>query len=402
MTQRIGWIDATGGVSGDMLLGACLDAGVQLAVVQAAIDQLGLPEPIVIEVEQVQRAGLGATRALVRAPGSQQLRTLAEITELLRKLDDALCQQATAVFTALADAEAHVHRMPVEQVHFHELGALDSIADVVGVIAALRELDVTRLISSPIALGGGQAETAHGPIPVPGPAVVELLRARQVPGFGGPVPVELATPTGVALLAVLADEFASLPLLRPELVGVGAGGRDPAGHANITRLVVGESETTDLPLRSEPTVILEANVDDLDPRLWPPVLAELLAAGASDAWLTPIVMKKGRPAHMLSVLAEPARVASLERLVFRHTSTIGLRRRSAEKVALARESLIVEVYGAQVRVKIARLDGEIVNAVPEYEDLARVAAAQGLPVIEVLDAARAVVTRLLVADPPAR
>jgi uncharacterized protein (TIGR00299 family) protein len=379
---RVGWIDATGGISGDMLLGACLDAGVELGVVQSAIDALQLPERVVVSVERVQRCGLGATRAVVTTPESTTHRTLPDVLAVIG--DNP---RAAATFHALARAEAAVHRMPVEQVQFHEVGALDAVADVVGVVAALDALALDRLVCSPIALGGGQAQTAHGPIPVPGPAVVELLRTRSAPAFGGPIAAELATPTGVALMTTLADEFGALPAVRPELTGTGAGSRDPAGHPNVTRLIVGRAAEAYTGV--EPAILLEANVDDLDPRLWPGVLTELLAAGASDAWLTPIVMKKGRPAHTLSVLAEPSLVEVLERIVFTHTSTIGLRRHEVAKRPLVREWVEVEVHGARVRVKLARLDGAVVSAEPEFDDVARLAAERGVPVKTVLAAARA-------------
>jgi len=385
MTGRIGWVDATGGLSGDMLLGACLDAGADPSVVRDAIDRLDLPERVEVTSEPAQRAGIGATRAIVSTAESRHRRTLPDVLALLEGLDPAVGTPATEVFRHLADAEGRVHRVPADEVHFHEVGALDSIADVVGVVAALVSLDLDRLVCSPIALGGGRAHTEHGPIPVPGPAVVELLRAHDAPGFGGPVDIELATPTGVALMVTLADEFGPLPEIRPELVGVGAGTAEPEGHANLTRLVVGSPVAGATAVRE---VVLEANVDDLDPRLWPGVLAALMEAGASDAWLTPILMKKGRPAHTLSVLAQPARVEELERVVLAHTTTIGLRRYAVDKVALPRETAEVEVYGEPVRVKLARLDGEVVTATPEYDDVARVAAAKGLPERVVLSAAR--------------
>jgi uncharacterized protein (TIGR00299 family) protein len=386
MTGRIGWVDATGGLSGDMLLGACLDAGAELAVVRAAIDRLDLPERVEITGEPTQRAGIGATRAIVSTAESRHRRTLSDVLALLERLDPSVCEPAAEVFRHLAEAEGTVHRVPAGEVHFHEVGALDSIADVVGVVAALGSLDLDRLVCSPIALGGGRARTEHGPIPVPGPAVVELLRAHDAPGFGGPVDFELATPTGVALMVTLADGFGPLPELRPELVGVGAGTAEPEGHANLTRLVVGHPVATDAAAVRE--VVLEANVDDLDPRLWPGVLSALMDAGASDAWLTPILMKKGRPAHTLSVLGRPEVVAELERVILAHTTTIGLRRHAVDKVALPRETVEVEVYGEQVRVKLARLEGEVVTATPEYDDVARVAALKGLPGRVVMDAAR--------------
>ena len=386
MTGRIGWVDATGGLSGDMLLGACLDAGADLAVVRDAIDRLDLPEQVEITSEPAVRAGIGATRAIVTTAESRHRRTLPDVLALLEGLDPAVRTPAAEVFRHLADAEGRVHRVPADAVHFHEVGALDSIADVVGVVAALGSLDLDRLVCSPIALGGGRARTEHGPIPVPGPAVVELLRAHDAPGFGGPIDIELATPTGVALMVTLADGFGPLPAIRPELVGAGAGTAEPEGHANLTRLVVGSPAAT--AAAAVPEVVLEANVDDLDPRLWPGVLSALMEAGASDAWLTPILMKKGRPAHTLSVLARPDLVAELERVVLAHTTTIGLRRYAVDKVALPRETAEVEVYGETVRVKLARLDGEVVTATPEYDDVARVAAAKGLPERVVMDAAR--------------
>ena len=395
MSGRVGWVDATHGISGDMLLGACLDAGVELAVVQAAIDRLELPEPVEVTREPVRRGSLAATKATVSSGSSEQRRTLSDVLALLDRSDPDVGASAAAVFRTLAEAEARVHQVEVETVHFHEVGALDSICDVVGVVAGLHALRLDRLVCSPIALGGGRASTEHGPIPVPGPAVVELLRASGAPAFGGPVELELATPTGVALMVTLADDYGPLPSLRPRLVGSGAGSRDPEGHPNLTRLVVGESAADDLEPELAPAVVIEANIDDLDPRLWPQVLAELLAAGASDAWLTAILMKKGRPAHTLSVLADPAYADRLEQVVFTQTSTIGLRRHLVDKRALPRESVVVQVHDGRVRVKVARLNGRIINAVPEYDDVARVAGERGLPTTSVLDAARAAAQALL-------
>jgi uncharacterized protein (TIGR00299 family) protein len=404
MSGRVGWVDATHGISGDMLLGACLDAGVELAVVQAAIDRLELPEPVVVTREPVRRGSLAATKATVSRGSSDRRRTLGDVLALLDRSDPGVGTSAAAVFRTLAEAEARVHRVETENVHFHEVGALDSIADVVGVVAALHALGLDRLVCSPIALGGGRASTEHGPIPIPGPAVVELLRESSAPAFGGPVEIELATPTGVALMVTLADEFGPLPSLRPQLVGSGAGSRDPEGHPNLTRLVVGEAVAAtrasangadDLEPELAAAVVVEANIDDLDPRLWPQVLAELLAAGASDAWLTPILMKKGRPAHTLSVLADPAYAERLEQVVFVQTSTIGLRRHLVDKRALPRESVVVQVHDGQVRVKVARLNGCVVNAVPEYDDVARIAGERGIPTTVVLDAARAAAQALL-------
>lgn len=389
--SRIGWLDAGSGISGDMLLGACVDAGVPIGVLQAAIDRLALPERVVLTADPVTRSGVGGTLVQVRVDESHHHRRLGDILPLLDALDPPVRERSAAVFRALAVAEAAVHRVTPEDVEFHEVGALDSIADVVGGVAGLHWLGLDRLVCSPIALGGGRVKAAHGSLPVPVPAVLELLRGAAAPSLGGPIERELATPTGVALVVALADGFGPMPALVPQTTGAGAGSADPVGHPNLLRLVVGETpaeapDDTGMPT-TEPACVLEANVDDLDPRLWPGVLAALLDAGADDAWLTPILMKKGRPAHTVSVLGPPAHVEALARVLVMHTSTIGLRRRTVDKLALPRESVEVEVLGATVRVKLARLDGRVVNVSPEYDDVARVAAAHDVPQKAVLAAA---------------
>src|SRR3712207_4575693 len=316
----IGWLDLSAGASGDMLLGALVDAGVPLDVPAAAITALPVEE-IRLVTEETSRHGLGALRVHVHAAESAHHRTWADVRTILAEADlpAAVRNSALAVFERLAVAEGRVHRMPPEDVHFHEVGALDALADVVGVVAGFEHLRLTRLTASPVTLGSGSARGAHGVVPIPGPAVLELLTG--VPVVAGPVPMEMCTPTGAALLAARVDEWTALPPMRVQRVGTGAGGRDPEELPNVVRLVLGEPAE---PQASGP-VVLEANVDDLDPRLWPAVLDGLFAAGASDAWLTPILMKKGRAAHTLSALCRPEVVADVQAAVFVTTSTIGLR-----------------------------------------------------------------------------
>lgn len=383
---RIGWLDASSGISGDMLLGACVDAGVPLEIVQRQLDRLGLPEPITLVAEDVMRGGIAATHVHVNGTVGQHFRGLSDVLRLIEGLDLGVRIAATETFQKLAAAEAHVHRIPIEQVHFHELGALDSIADVVGVVTAVQWLRLDRLVCSPIALGSGRAATDHGSIPVPSPAVMELLVGLGIPAHGGPIEYELATPTGVALAATLTDDFGPMPLLAPQGVGTGAGTWNPDGHANVARIVIGSDPSTGLnsPWTATGAVVLEANVDDLDPRLWPNVLAALMEAGAADAWLTPIVMKKGRPAHSVSVLAAPDLGDILARVLFAHTSTIGLRRSAVDKLVLPRQAVTAEIGGGCVSVKVAYLDGAIVNVSAEYDDVARIATATGRPVKAVL------------------
>ncbi|MET0765975.1 MAG: nickel pincer cofactor biosynthesis protein LarC [Blastococcus sp.] len=380
----IGWLDLAAGASGDMLLGALVDAGVPLDVPAAAVAALPV-ERIGLIPEQVTRHGLGATRVHVQAPDSTHHRTWPDVRDLLAEaaLAPAVRDGALAVFERLAVAEGRVHRISPEQVHFHEVGALDALADVVGVVAGFEHLGLSRLTASPVALGSGSARSAHGVVPIPGPAVLELLAG--VPVVAGAVPAEMCTPTGAALVAELVSDWTPLPAMRVSRVGMGAGGRDPVELPNVVRLVLGEPADGG----SGGPVVLETNVDDLDPRLWPGVLDALFAAGASDAWLTPILMKKGRPAHMLSVLCRPEAVADVQAAVFATTSTIGLRIVPVGKVAIERAQASVDVLGGRVGVKVATDGGRLVNVSVEYEDVAALARELDVPVKEVLRAATA-------------
>jgi pyridinium-3,5-bisthiocarboxylic acid mononucleotide nickel chelatase len=382
--MTIGWLDLAAGASGDMLLGALVDAGVPLDVPTSAVAALHV-EQIRLVTEPVTRHGLGAIRVHVHAPESSTRRTWTDVRALLTDaaLPPAVRDGALAVFERLAVAEGRVHRMPPEEVHFHEVGALDALADVVGVVAGFAHLGLSRLTASPVALGSGSARGAHGVVPIPGPAVLELLAG--IPVVAGPVPAEMCTPTGAALVAELVSEWTALPAMRVERVGMGAGGRDPVELPNVVRLVLGEPADR----HGAGPVVLEANIDDLDPRLWPGVLDALFAAGASDAWLTPILMKKGRPAHTLSVLCRSEAVRDVQAAVFATTSTIGLRVVPVGKVALERTSSSVEVLGGRVGVKVAVTGGRVVNVSVEYEDVAALARELGLPVKEVLRAATA-------------
>jgi uncharacterized protein (TIGR00299 family) protein len=388
------WVDASAGASGDMLLGALLGAGVPVDVVAAAVSAVA-PEPVSLAPEQVSRAGFAATRCHVEVADSVHHRTWRDISSLLERadLDEPVRRLALATFDRLAVAEARVHGSDPLDVAFHEVGALDAIADVVGVCAGFVHLGAggpgqpggepggqqggREVVVSPVAVGSGSVQGAHGTMPVPPPAVADLLRG--VPSYAGPGAAESCTPTGAALLTTLADGWGPQPAMTVETVGVGAGGRDPGTHANVLRLFVGA------PAAATPgPLLVESNVDDLDPRVWPSVLAALLEAGASDAWLTPILMKKGRPAHTLSVLVDGDRADAVRDTVFRHTSTIGVREIPVGKHALDREMVVVHVGGQEVAVKLARLGGVVVNAMPEYDDVARAAAALTRPVGDVL------------------
>ena len=380
----IGWLDCAAGISGDMLLGALVDAGVPLEVLQAAVDAVGV-EPAALVRADVVRGGIGACKVDVQVTDDAATRSWRDVRALLEAaaLDEPVRVLALDVFARLAAAEAAVHRVHVDDVHFHELGALDAVADVVGGAAGVLRLGLTELTASTVTLGSGTTRGAHGPLPVPPPAVLALLRG--VPVQAGPVAKEMTTPTGAALLAATVSSYGPLPPMTLSRSGSGAGGRDPQELANVLRLVLGE------PLDEAPAaaLVLETNVDDLDPRLWPGVLQALLGAGAGDAWLTPILMKKGRPAHTLSVLCGHDRAAAVRDVLFRETSTLGVREQRVGKHALDRVERVVDVAGRRVRVKVGLLRGEVVNAMPEWEDVAAAAAALGRPAKQVLRDAHA-------------
>lgn len=421
--RLVAWLDCRSGAAGDMLLGALLDAGAPLDPVQRAVAALGMGE-VGLTVRRVRRHGLVATKLDVRTGGQHReppVRGWREVRELLE--DAALPEQVRArsldVFGRLARAEAAVHGVEPDEVHFHEVGALDALADVVGCAAALHLLDVHQVVCTPVALGHGTARGEHGTIPVPGPAVLELLREAGAPVLGGADPhgqyaageggsAELCTPTGAALLAATVDRWGELPPMRIAATGLGAGDRDPAERPNVVRVVLGEPQATGLATGEAVTsraeavreqLLVEANVDDLDPRLWPAVLARLLDAGAADAWLTPILMKKGRPAHTLSVLVDGDRADEVRRIVFGETSTIGVRERPVTKRELSRVERTVDVAGRGVRVKLAYQGANLVNAQPEYEDVAAVAAELGRPAKSVLAEAVAAAQRIALERP---
>ena len=386
------WVDASSGASGDMLLGALVGAGVPVESLRQAVDAVS-PEPVSLRVETVTRAGFAATRCHVEVGDSVHGRTWRDIRSLLlaSALDEAVRDVALRVFERLAVAEGAVHGSEPLDVHFHEVGALDAIADVVGVCAGFVHLGADQVVVSPVAVGSGSVRGAHGTLPVPPPAVAQLLRGvPSYAGAEGAPAMELCTPTGAALLTTLATGWGAQPAMVTADVGVGAGGRDPEGHANVLRLLVGSAlDTESTPDGVDDLLVLETNVDDLDPRLWPEVITAVLAAGALDVWLTPILMKKGRPAHTFRALVRPESAGEVRRAIFRETSTIGIRSSRVERHALPRETSSVEVGGLAIAVKLARLDGSVVNAQPEYDDVVRVAVALDRPVVDVLAEASA-------------
>ncbi|HXJ65649.1 MAG TPA: nickel pincer cofactor biosynthesis protein LarC, partial [Actinomycetota bacterium] len=352
--MRIAYFDCVAGISGDMAFGALLDAGADLDAIREHLAQIPL-EPYELDVVELQSGGLRAVKVNVRAESSALVRTYSSIRMLLDAAPLPAGAKATAqrIFRRLAEAEARIHRKEVELVTFHEVGAIDSIVDIVGSSLALDLLGIDRVFASPVATGTGMVRTDHGLMPIPAPAVVELLRGA--PMYSRGVSVELVTPTGAAILAATAEGFGELPLMEIAMVGYGAGTHE-LDFPNVVRVLVGEEADARTRDRSaDPAVtgevVLATNVDDLNPEMYGYVLEQLFAAGAQDAWLTPIVMKKGRPAVTVSVLCAAAAEPSLRRILFRETGTLGVRSTPVSKVALDRTVLSVETSAGTVAVK---------------------------------------------------
>ncbi|WP_026923171.1 nickel pincer cofactor biosynthesis protein LarC [Glycomyces arizonensis] len=383
--MRVAWLDCSAGASGDMFLGALVGAGVDLAVMREAVDALGV-ERIRLTSRMVKRHGLEGVKVDVEVPDAAVDRRWRAIRGMIEgaELSEGVKARALDAFGRLAAAESASHGIDVDDVHFHEVGALDSIADIVGSAAGLEALGAERVTASTVTVGDGTTRGSHGSIPLPAPAVLRVLADAEAPSVGA-VPYEACTPTGAAIIAASADAFGSMPEMVVKRIGVGAGGRDPSERANLLRIVVGREVGAMAPR----PVVIETNVDDLDPRLWPSALAALLEAGASDAWLTPILMKKGRPAHTVHVLCRAEAVRAVRSALVRHTTTIGMRSYEIDKYALERRYTSVEVDGREIGVKLALEDGEVVNASVEYEDAVAAAAALGRPVKVVIAQASA-------------
>jgi uncharacterized protein (TIGR00299 family) protein len=390
------YFDCFAGVAGDMVLGALLDAGASERALRDGLAPLDL-DPYELEVGQTERGGIGATEVVVRTEGRKR-RTWGDLRELLggARLDEPVRRRALATFARLAEAEGRVHRVPAEQVHFHEVGAVDAVVDVVGAALLLEDLDVTEVWASPVATGSGRTRSEHGVLPVPAPAVLELLRGA--PLHAGGVEAELTTPTGAAILAASVDRFGELPPVRLARVGYGAGGRRHRELPNLLRVLLGERAGAEPD--GDSGLVLEANIDDMTPELAPWVLDRLLEAGAADVWFTPIHMKKGRPGITLSVLCPPGSEAALRAVLWRETSTLGVRGLPVRKWMLERRVVEVEVPGGTARVKLGLDQGAVVNAAPEFADCARLAAATGQPLKEVMARVQAAALAALDAERP--
>jgi len=388
--MRVAYLDCASGISGDMTLGALVDAGAELAAIQAGIDSLGLATCRLVASE-VKKRGFRATQIVVEHEPEHAHRHLSHITAMIDRsnLTPRARDMATRIFRKLAEAEAKVHGSTIEKVHFHEVGAVDSIADVVGAAIGFDLLDIERVVCSPVPTGHGFIEIAHGRSSIPAPATGELLRG--VPLTPLDVEGELTTPTGAAIVAALASEFGPLPAMTVERIGYGAGQSD-FPQPNLLRLLLGTqavaARSTEHRPHVESILVLETNLDDCPGDAIGHAMERLFAAGALDVAITPIQMKKGRPGLLLSVQAQPANVDALEAILFQETTTLGVRRQQVLRTVLQREPHEVATPWGPVAGKIAYLPNGSVRFTPEYEACHRVSTEHGLPLADVLAAAR--------------
>jgi len=413
------YLDCFSGAAGDMLLGALIDAGVGLDEVRRALGSLAI-SPDMVWTDRVTRAGIAATKFCVRGedvvrepatahahshagatadshghghahshthdhhhsqgPRAHEHRTLAEIATLIDGSGLSATGKARAkqLFTTLGQAEAAVHGISLDRVHLHEVGALDSIIDIVGAVFALERLGIERIVSSPLNVGSGTIRSAHGLYPVPAPATARLLTG--VPIYSGPQQAEMVTPTGALLVTAYAQEYGSVPPMRVHQIGYGAGSRDFADTPNVLRVLVGESDSA---AAHQHIVVLEAEIDDMNPQIFGVLMDRLLAQGALDVFYTPIQMKKGRPGTLLSVIASPDLREPLTATIFRESTTIGVRYREMRRECLDRETIHVATPLGTVRFKIAKRNGAVLNASPEFDDCVRLAAEHDIPTKQV-------------------
>ena len=399
--MKVLYFDCFSGASGDMIVGALIDAGVPLEEIQSALGSLSIDRDA-IRIERVQRGGIEATKFQVRGedPGHghhhhqptgkgvatevHTHRTLPEIYRLIDSshLGSAGKDRAKALFARLGEVEGAIHGTPAERVHLHEVGSLDSVVDIVSTVRALELIGASRIAASPLNVGSGTIRSAHGLMPVPAPATARLLEG--VPVYSGTQRAEMVTPTGALLITAYATEFGGIPPMRIARVGYGAGARNFEDTPNVLRVLVGEADGS---APAHTVVVIEAEIDDMNPQIFGVAMDKLLGGGALDVYYTPIQMKKNRPGTLLTVIASPATRDVLTSIIFRETTTIGVRYREMTRECLDRETQTVKTPFGDIRFKVARRNGEVLNASPEFEDCVRTAEASGKRVKEIQAAA---------------
>ena len=385
--MKLAYFDCFSGISGDMTLGALVDAGLSLDYLREQLRGLHVPG-WELSSERVWKNGMSSTYVKVKTEDQSKHRSLTAILEILEKskLSPRVREQASAIFKKLGEAEASVHDVPIEKIHFHEVGAVDAIVDIVGACIGFEALGIEEFACSPLNVGSGTAKMAHGVLPVPAPATAKLLQGK--PTYSNGVQRELVTPTGAAIVATLCNHFGPQPPITVSAIGYGAGTADLEGQPNVVRIMIGEAVEKVVPGFDEEISVIELNLDDMNPQIYGYFQEKALAAGALDVYTTPVQMKKNRPGMLLTLLCRPHDTAALMDLIFAETTTFGARTYRAQRRALPRESVNVHTQFGDVRVKISRVNGHIRHAAPEFEDCKKLAEQHHVPLHQIIDAAK--------------
>jgi pyridinium-3,5-bisthiocarboxylic acid mononucleotide nickel chelatase len=384
--MNLAYFDCFSGISGDMTLGALIDAGCDVAHLRKELTALEVAG-WELSAEKIWKNGMAATYAKVKTEDQRKQRSLTGILEILKRsqLAPQVRGRASAIFQKLGEAEARVHDVPLEKIHFHEVGAVDAIVDIVGACIGFETLGIDRFACSPLNVGGGTAKMAHGVLPVPAPATANLLQGK--PTYSNGVQRELVTPTGAAIVATLCEAFGPQPPMTVSAIGYGAGTADLEGQPNVLRIMIGESTEKVVPGYDEEISVIEANLDDMNPQIYGYFLERALAAGALDVYTTPVQMKKNRPGTLLTVLCKPQDTNALTSLIFSETTTFGVRTTTALRRILPREHVNVTTTFGDVRIKLSRVNGRILHVSPEFDDCRKLAVEKNVPLQQVINEA---------------
>jgi len=389
--MKLAYFDCFSGISGDMTLGALVDAGLPVEELRAGLGGLQMPG-WELGAEKVWKNGMSATYVTVKTQDSSKHRSLSVILDILENstLARPVANMAAAIFRKLGEAEATVHDVPIEKIHFHEVGAVDAIVDIVGACIGFHALEIEKFACSALNVGGGTAKMAHGVLPVPAPATARLLQG--LPTYSNGVQKELVTPTGAAIVATLCEAYGPQPGMKVSSIGYGAGTADLEGQPNVVRIMIGEEVAaagaqTAMPGWDEEISVIEANLDDMNPQIYGHFQERALAAGALDVYATPVQMKKNRPGVLLTVLCKPTDAEALVSMIFAETTTFGVRSHVAQRRTLPRERVHVATAYGEVRVKISRVNGQIRHVVPEFDDCRKLAVEKNVPLQMVIGAA---------------
>ncbi|OGP88859.1 MAG: TIGR00299 family protein [Deltaproteobacteria bacterium RBG_16_48_10] len=388
--MKIAYFDCFSGASGDMILGALVDAGLSPRLLREELNKLRIPT-VYVKVKKVQRGGLSATRVSVEGKDEKSHRTLKELLRIVDRssLDAEVKAKTREIFQRIASAEAKIHQRPIDEVHFHEIGGLDSVVDIVGAVWGIKKMGIGEIHVSTVNVGSGFVECEHGVLPVPAPATLALMKGAPVYSSG--IEKELLTPTGAAILTTLGSQFGSMPILKVEEIGYGAG-RDDLPHPNLLRLVLGSRPVTYV---KEKVMVVETNIDDMNPQFYDYIMERLLAMEVQEVFLTPILMKKNRPATLITVICSLEKMPSIAEFLFRETTTLGLRWREEERAKAQREIMTLQTKHGKIRFKLARWEGRPINLAPEYEDCKKFALLRKVPLKEVFEEARKEATTFL-------